>query len=101
MTPTAWLHKEIERLGARAEYNADLNMYRIRRGEDHATSREVQVWGHELKIAKGHTTARVEGREETVLLTEYLQRFLWSGRNVSFACLDHLRPSFSSVYTAF
>ena len=69
-----WLHKEIERLGARAEYNADLNMYRIRRGEDHATSREVQVWGHELKIAKGHTTARVEGREETVLSTAQILR---------------------------
>ena len=69
-----WLHKEIERLGARAEYNAELNMYRIRRGEDQATSREVQVWGHDLEIAKGHTTARVEGREETVLSTAQILR---------------------------
>ena len=69
-----WLHKEIERLGAKAEYNADLNMYRIRQGEEAATSREVQVWGHELEIAKGHTTARVEGREETVLSTAQILR---------------------------
>ena len=69
-----WLHKEIERLDAKAEYNPDLNLYRIRQGEDAATSREVQVWGHELEIAKGHTTARVEGREETVLSTAQILR---------------------------
>ena len=28
-----WLHAEMERLGATARYNADLNMYRIRREE--------------------------------------------------------------------
>ncbi len=69
-----WLHKEIDRLGATAEYNAELNMYRIRQGEDHATSREVQVWGHDLEIGKGHTTARVDGREETVLSTAQILR---------------------------
>ena len=69
-----WLHAEMERLGATARYNADLNMYRIRREEGSDTSREVQVWGHELEIAKGHTTARVEGREETVLSTAQILR---------------------------
>ena len=32
------------------------------------------MWGHQLEIAKGHTTARVEGREETVLSTAQILR---------------------------
>lgn len=68
-----WLHKELERLGAKPEYSAELNMYRIRRGEG-TDSREVQVWGHELELARGHGTERVEGREETVLSTAQILR---------------------------
>ena len=69
-----WLHAEIEGLGAKADYNADLNLYRIWRGDDPAKRQEVQVWGHELRITRGHTTARVEGREETVLSAAQILR---------------------------
>lgn len=69
-----WLHEEIDGLGAATEYNATLNMYRIRRREDAGASPEVQIWGHDLDIARGHATGRVENREETVLSTAQILR---------------------------
>ena len=69
-----WLHKEIERLGAKTEYYPKLNMYRIRGQDDHRRTKEVQVWGHELEIKKGHTRTQVEGLEETVLSTAQILR---------------------------
>ncbi len=53
-----WLDTELKRLGAKPGYRARLNLFTITRGEK-PDQQEVQVWGHEPQIGRGHTRTLV------------------------------------------
>ena len=68
-----WLHEDLEQLGAIPTYSPELNFLNIQLGEG-GEQREIQLWGHDLPLAKGHRQEPVEGRLETVLSNAQILR---------------------------
>ena len=65
-----WFQQQVRKLGAIPEYSPRLNLYDIRFGE-RPHEQEVQLWSHQLAIARGHA---VEDREELVLSNAQILR---------------------------
>lgn len=68
-----WFQQQVRKLGAIPEYSSRLNLYDIRFGE-RPHEQAVQLWSHQLAIAKGHAVETVEGREELVLSNAQILR---------------------------